>query len=345
LIEAATLSGAPPRLSRAAGGARRAGLAAFTCALACAWLRGHAEQLAAFGGLTDTDDHSSESYAWGLQYRQRLSAHLDAGFGYLNEGHLLGHHRDGALLQLWARTGAWSDRLELAFGAGPYAYCDTQNASDQSGFMDRHGVGALFTASVSYALADNWVALLELNQVVASGNVGTRTTLLGVGYRIDRVLEKLGQSRDGTAGGPDPLNELGVFGGFTVVNALSSERSGAFGVEFRRRTARHVELSASLLDEGDGADGRHLGASGEAWAVQDFAAQRLVLGLGAGPYVTLEGYHTADGRSAASVVGLLSMTAAWRPLAPLSVRVSWHRAFTSDDQDRDIVNLGVGWRF
>lgn len=335
----------PAGLSRAAYGRARAPVGAVVCVIACAWLPGHAEQLSAFGGVTDTDDHSSGSYAWGLQYRQRLSAHLDAGFGYFNEGHLLGHHRDGALLQLWARTAAWHDRVEFAFGAGPYAYCDTQNSPDPSGFADRHGVGALFTGSVSYALADNWVALLELRQVVASGNVATRTALVGLGYRLDSVLQRLGQSHDADTESADLLNEFGVFGGFTVINTLSSERSGNFGIEFRRRAARHLELSAGLLSEGDGADGRHTGATAEAWAVQDFGAQQLVLGLGAGPYVAIDGYRTVDGRGAASVVGLVSMTVGWRPVRALTLRLSWHRAFTSDDQDRDIVTAGVGWRF
>jgi hypothetical protein len=69
------------------------------------------------------------------------------------------------------------------------------------------------------------------------------------------------------------------------------------------------------------------------------------VGLGVGPYVALSTYHTDDGRVAASVVGLASMTVSWRMSRSLTLRVNWHRGFTGDDQDRDIVTAGLGWRF
>jgi hypothetical protein len=50
-------------------------------------------------------------------------------------------------------------------------------------------------------------------------------------------------------------------------------------------------------------------------------------------------------RTGASVVGLLAMTFSWRFTRAFDVRFTWHRAFTEDDEDRDIVTLGFGWRF
>jgi len=79
--------------------------------------------------------------------------------------------------------------------------------------------------------------------------------------------------------------------------------------------------------------------------VQDFTSRQLVFGLGPGPYVALRGYRAADGRPAASVVGLASMTASWRMSRSLSLRLTWHRGFTGDDQDRDIVTTGLVWRY
>ena len=251
------------------------------------------------------------------------------------------------MLQLWARTGAWLDRVDLAFGAGPYAYFDTQTSSNTEGYDDHHGVGLILSGAVSYSLTHNWFAVLQINQIVAPGSVGTRTLLLGTGYRLEEFLEKLTRASDAgaSAGVSAAANEVGVFGGITVVNTLTSERSTNFGLEYRHRGARHVELSASLLDEGDGLDGRHLGVTGEGWLVQEFAARRLVLGLGLGPYVALQDYHAADGRTAARVVGLASMTASWRLSRSLALRIAWHRGITGDDQDRDIVTAGVAWRY
>ncbi len=171
---------APPRVC-----STRAGVAALFLAAVGASATTMAEELSLLGGWTDTDDHTSASYAWGLEYRQRLPAHLDASFGYLNEGHVPGHHRDGEMLQLWADTGLWRDRFALAFGAGPYVYFDTQFRYNFQGYNNQHGIGAVLTARVTYELSRRWFALLEVNQVVAT-DIGTRTVMLGAGMHVDR---------------------------------------------------------------------------------------------------------------------------------------------------------------
>jgi hypothetical protein len=317
-----------------------------TCALAVA--PAGAEEFSVLWGATDTDDHTSASYSWELEYRERLLAHLDATLGYLNEGHIPGHHRDGASLELWATTSLWHERLGLALGAGPYVYCDTQlDPTLNDGYRDSHGVGVLLTGSVSYALGGNWLARLEVSQVTVPGSVGTRTVLLGVGYRLQSVIDRLNRSwADGAQATPaDVANELGLFYGQTIINSAHADASSAFGVEYRRRVLHHLELSASLIDDGDGLDGHHMGMTGEAWLVQDFISGRIVMGVGLGTYFSFESYQTVYGTPAASTVGLASMTVAWRFTRTLDLRLIWHRGFTGDDQDRDIVTAGLGWRF
>ncbi len=294
------------------------------------------------GGLTDTDDHSSASYAWALEYRQRLLPCLDASLDYLNEGHVPGHHRDGAGLEFWGRMPLWQDRLSLSLGAGPYLYFDTlTDPTAAVGYRDYHGVGVIATLAASYSLSERWFALLELKQVLAPGDAGTRTLLLGAGYRVEPLVETLGPADDGAT----LPNELGAFFGETVINGLHSDASNTFGAEYRRRMAPHFELSASLLSDSDGVDGRHQAATAEAWIVQELPAARLVMGLGLGSYVSLQSYRTVYYRPAASVSGLASLTVAWRFTRALGLRLSWHRGFTGDDQDRDIVTLGLGWHF
>jgi hypothetical protein len=302
-----------------------------------------AEELSLLGGATDTDDHTSGSYAWGLEYRQRLLDHFFVSFGYLNEGHLPDHHRDGAMLQAWADTGPWLRRLAFSFGVGPYVYFDTRDDDDYAGYRDQHGVGMILTGRISYAISNQWFALLELNQIVATTS-GTRTAMLGVGYRLDSFIEALDRAQR------DPpraqlANELGVFSGETTLNNLSSDKSTDFGIEYRYRPARHFEFSTSVINESDGAFGHHPGATAEAWVVQDFVDSRLTAGLGVGPYVSFSSYQTPDGRPGASMVGLASMTCSWRFTTHFALRVNWHRGFTGDDQDRDTITGGFAWRY
>jgi hypothetical protein len=303
-----------------------------------------AEEVALLAGVTDAQ--GSESYSWGMEYRQRLFAHVDASLGYLNEGHLPGHHRDGGMLQLWADTGFWHDRFALSVGAGPYVYFDTEYHNNFQGYLNQHGVGLILSGRLNYSLAGGWFALLEVNQVV-SANPGTRTVMLGAGYRLDRLLPGLDPSRPGdlSTGVADVANEIGLFAGQTTLNNLSSNKSTDFGIEFRHRATGHLELSATVLDESSGAFGRHAGIIGQAWMVKDFFSRQLSAGLGIGPYAAFSAYQTSDGRSGASVVGMASLTCSWRFTRSFAARLSWNRGFTGDDQDRDIVTAGVGWRF
>jgi hypothetical protein len=311
----------------------------------CGCVTAAAEELSLLGGVSDTDDHTHGTYAWGLEYRQRLLTHVDASFGYLNEGHLPQDHRDGGMLQFWATTGEWRDRFSLAVGAGPYVYFDTQYHYNYQGYLNQHGLAAIISGRLTYSLSPQWFVLLNANEVMAA-NPATRSILLGIGYRLEpSAATPNWQQGDQAAGAAELRNEVGFFVGQTILNDLSSHKSTDFGFEYRYRCASHLELSTSLIEEGPGAVDRHASVTGEVWAVQDFLDDRFVVGLGLGPDAALNTYHTVDGRSGASVVGLASMTASWRVTRPLVLRVSWHRGFTTDDQDRDIITVGLGLRF
>jgi hypothetical protein len=135
----------------------RTGFAALLLSL-CAAATAGAEELALLAGATDTDDHTSGSYAWAMEYRQHLLSHLEASFRCLNEGHLPGHYRDGGALQLWVGT-PWRERFALSFGAGPYVYFDTQGHGNFQGCLNDHGAAALLSARASYDLKDHWSRL------------------------------------------------------------------------------------------------------------------------------------------------------------------------------------------
>jgi hypothetical protein len=301
----------------------------------------HAEDIAIFAGATDTDDHTSVSYSWQLEYRQRLLSYLDFSLAYLNEGHVPGHHRDGASAQLWAVTPRFGGHFDLALGAGPYFYFDTQAADAGPGFRDYHGVGAIVTGSLSYYFNSSWFARLNLSEVHTPGDEDTRTLLLGVGTSLDPLLQRFGEVGLSAPAG----SELGVFAGQTIDNSATSPRSRTFGVEYRFGLTRNIDLSATWLNESDGSAGNHNGLAGQVWLIDPMFARRVTLGLGAGPYFALERREMSDGQSAARVEGLVSLSVSWRFAHHLVARVTWDRGFTNQSEDRDILTAGVSWRF
>jgi hypothetical protein len=329
-------------------GARSAALAlalrlAIALTAAALGARAEAEELAVFKGATDTDDHTSGSYSWQLEYRQLLSPFFNASFTYLNEGHLPGHHRDGVSVQAWIVTPRWRNRLDFAAGIGPYFYSDTQAEDSAVGFRDYHSVGEILTGSLTYRWDNGWFARLDLSEIHTPGDASTHTLVLGAGYSLDRLAESLSGAFNGGAM-PFSGSELGCFVGQTIDNSLSSPRSGNLGVEFRQAVAEHFELSAAWLNEGD-AVGHRNGVLGEFWVIDPLANRTLSLGAGAGAYVAITQREATDGQATAAAEGVVSLTASWQFAKPLAGRITWTRSVTSDDHDRDIVTVGVAWRW
>lgn len=306
--------------------------------------RAEAEELAVFEGVTDSDDHTSGSYSWQLEYRQLFTPYFDASFSYLNEGHLPDRHRDGVALQAWAVTPRWHNRLDFALGIGPYFYSDTQTESSAPWFRNYHSVGALVTGSVTYRWDSGWFARLELSEIHTPGDESTHTLVLGGGYSLERLAESL----RGALGSPAPPftgSELGFFLGQTIDNSLDSPRSANFGVEFRQGVAQRFELSAAWLKEAE-AGGHRDGLVGEFWLIDPMASRTVTVGVGAGAYVAISEQQPSDATSEPSTVeGVVSMTASWHFAKPLVARITWTRSVTSDDHDRDIITAGLAWRW
>jgi hypothetical protein len=306
--------------------------------------RAGAQELGVLAG--QTQGNGRHTYAWQLDYRQRIARYFAASFAYLNEGHVLGHQRDGGAVQLWAVTPRWRDRVDLAFGVGPYCYFDTQEMGGAALANNHHGVAEIYTGSLTYYGVRGWFARLNVSEIHAPGDVDTRSVLLGVGYRLDEPWEQSsGRSGPSGAQGTGGTQQLGVFGGKTIDNNFYDNRSTAFGVEYRYRLARHVELSAAWLNEGYGLSGRHNGVLGEAWLVHEAFSPRFTVGIGIGPYLALQPYRGTNRLEAARLTGLASMTASYQLTHSLVWRFTWHRTFTHDDQDRDILVTGFAWSF
>lgn len=303
-----------------------------------------AEEISVMAGATRTDDNLGSSYSWQFDYRQRLFSNLGASLGYVNEGHLTDHHRDGIAPQFWAVTPRWRERLEFALGAGPYIYFDTQPTDSPPWFRNRHGVGEIYTGSLTLLAGTHWYARANFSIIHAPGDIDTRTLVIGGGYRLDDLFSRAGAAftESATAAGL-PLNEVNAFAGQTVVNGNSSGKSSTFGAEYRRDVAGPFEVSLAWLNEAVGLGARHNGLLIEAWLVTPAFDPRFSIGVGAGPDISLQSYLTEDGREAGTVTGMVSISVAWRFSRDLGVRLAWHRSVTADDQDRDVVTAGIGW--
>ena len=303
-----------------------------------------AEELGLLAGRAAESGDSFSTYAWQLEYRQKLNWDwLAASFSYLNEGHQTDHHRDGGAVQLWLVSPQWRERWSLAFGAGPYFYADTQFWPAPPWFRDYHGLGELYTLSLTYSMGERWYARLNLNDVHTQGDIDTHSVLIGIGYRLDELLRRSATRPQAQEEGG--VNEAGVFAGETVINSDLSGRSVTFGAEYRRRIAWYVSGSFSWLSEDDGLDSRHNGLLGELWLSRHVFDPRFALGVGAGPYASLQEHRTDDGREASTLSGIVSMTASWQLTHSLVARATWHRALTNDDQDRDIIIAGLAWQW
>ena len=81
------------------------------------------QEMSALGwGAAQFGDTCAHTYAWQIDYMERIGNRFGWSLSYLNEGHLPDHHRDGPAFQLWARTDVFQRRLSLAAGTGAYRF-------------------------------------------------------------------------------------------------------------------------------------------------------------------------------------------------------------------------------
>jgi hypothetical protein len=92
--------------------------------LCCASALAQAQEISGLGGALRDQDRA-HTFTWLMDYQRSLGEYAAFSAGWINEGHVPGHHRDGAIAELWWRTTTFGQRLTLAAGVGPYAYFDT----------------------------------------------------------------------------------------------------------------------------------------------------------------------------------------------------------------------------
>lgn len=306
------------------------------------------QELSFLTGALEDYETREDTYSWRIEYLQGLGENLHFTWSWVNEGHVLGHHRDGHTLQLWYRRNTLGRRLSLALGGGAYRFYDTQAAETSQGYANQHGTGVNASATAGYYLRNRVVLRGQLTRIWGpSTTIDTWSGLLGVGYQLQAPRQP----------GPTPWanrqsertlsNELTLFIGRTVVNSYNSEKGVAGKLAFRRGFARYFAWSIALVDEGDPDVIRRDGVTSQIWAARTFFRDEFEIGLGVGLYYAIDQKYNpeSDDEGQGTLAGLVTPSICWRFAPQWSLRLDWDRTVTSYHRDTDIFGLGAGYRF
>lgn len=321
----------------------------------------NAQELTALGGGMRTANLKESSYTWQLDYRHIFHPNFAMSIAYINEGHVVGHHRDGSAMEAWAQLPLAHGHLTLSAGVGAYYFYDTQGLPNGDS-LNEHGSAPIFSVAATGYLSNRWFYRVLLNRIRPSHGLTTNTGAIGAGFWFGDERRPMA----GHVGTPVAErayvteNELNVFGGQSVVNTLFSENALAYAAEYRRGIARHVDWTLSYVHEGNPEVVRRSGVATQLWAVNTFKDERFAVGIGLGPYVYIDRKHPDShrGSTVGTPVGTIKLPdnpAAITPLASLTFsvrwsehwhsRVIWNRITTAYNRDSDVFLVGFGYRW
>jgi len=311
----------------------------------------HAGELDFTLGAEQSTPDTGHTYTWGIEYRQPFGAHLAASFTWLNEGHLVDHHRDGQAAQLWWRSRQGGTGLVFEFGAGPYHYYDTTNmvaVETASGveldFENAHGWGVLASAAMDWYFNHGWFALLRLNDIEAAGEVRSTALTAGVGYRFGAGSQSDFHWSDSWWVADAPRSEVDVMFGRAILNSFSSEGTLAEALSVRTKLSAHCVASLTYTAAQNVPLDWHSGTAVQLWAEAPLTSA-FSAGAGVGAFIISDRSQNAATNSASDVAGIVGLTLAYAISSRWDVRAIWNRVTTRDDDDSDIVLLGMGYRF
>jgi hypothetical protein len=304
-----------------------------------------AQEFTVSGGVLIPRHANESTYSWQMEFRQELNRYFAASAAWINEGHMVGHHRDGTAWQGWVNFPFWRDHVALSFGAGAYFFFDTQSLADGK-TADVHGVAPIFGGSATFYISERGFLRLNANRISRSQGAAATTATLGVGYWLGEDTRPRRRRLRAPPRGDVTDEEFTVFVGESVVNTFFNENSIAAAIEYRRGIAKNLDWTATYLNEGDPDVIRRNGFATQIWPVAAFLGNTVTLGFGVGPYVYFE--NKADGKRTmqkAGIAPLLSPTVSLRINEDWLVRVVWDRVVSNYDRDADVFLLGIGRRW
>jgi len=304
-----------------------------------------AEELGLLGGAVHSNETGRHTAAWTLDYQENFGRYWAVGGGYVNEGHAANDHRDGLGLQVRVRAAVADPRLTLTAGVGPFYYFNTTRSRPDAPDTIDHGWGVIYSLAGTWELGNAWYLQARLQHIDARNGFDTTGFYLGGGYRF-------GERKDGSgagpisAGGDDPRQELGAYGGMTIANTFRSEKAFAQAIEYRRRLRAPFEWTAMFLNEGETGPVRRNGVVAQLWAAHALN-QRVEVAAGLGPYaiLSLERDEPQDEPAEDRLGGVASLSIAYRFAPSWRARFTVNRVFAQHSRDTDVILLGLAHRF
>jgi hypothetical protein len=312
----------------------------------------YAGELDFTAGVEHSTPETGSTYTWGVEFRQPFSEHLAASFTWLNEGHLVDHHRDGQAVQAWWRSRPDGPGLLFEAGLGPYHYYDTTDATavttasgTQIAFENAHGWGVLASAAMDWYFKSGWFAMLRVNDIEAAGKVRSTALIGGVGYRFGDGSERNFHWSDSWLAVDPPRSEADIMFGRAVLNSFRSEGAMAQAISLRTKLSRHFAASLTYTQARNVPLDWHSGTAIQLWAEAPLTSS-FTAGAGVGAFITSDRSNTVPaGYSATNPAGIVGLTLAYSISSRWIARAIWNRVTTRDDDDSDIVLVGVGYRF
>ncbi|MEO7728715.1 MAG: hypothetical protein ABIS45_15785, partial [Burkholderiales bacterium] len=210
-----------------------------------------AQELSILNGVTKEIPTHDNSFAWTVDYSEPINKTFSWSLVYVNEGHLIDHHRDGVGAQIWAgfnMTPRWSVKL----GWGPYLYFDTAAKPAPVIAGDDHAIGAITSLATTFQYSKHWGIELRANRILTRKSIDTTSIVAGLRYQFDAAdLPGSAQSADWWQANSAKPNEVTLYGGKTYVNNFESETATAYELEYRRSASPYIEWSVGALREGN----------------------------------------------------------------------------------------------
>jgi len=307
-----------------------------------------AAQEASFGvGRLHGLGHARPTYAWSVQYFHYLEPRWALGLGWLNEGHLDNHHRDGPYLQAWRFHRIPTNNLRLGVGLGVYRSFDTTSPGEGEPYRNDHALKPILGLRAVYPIAvGRWGVFAQATRILGPENRQTQSVMLGLTGRFGKREFQPEPQPVSEA----PRQELSFLFGRTILNSLSSETTGflePFALEYRRQLGRHLAFSVAYTDEGDLEEAKRDGLSALLWVTNRSVGGAWLLGMGAGPYVN-RSYpmeHAADQRVNIRTSIRYALLLGRDLGGHWGARLQWNRTVTRNHRDTDILLAGLAYQW